>query len=176
MTYIRWGNSSCPSTGAELVYSGKAGGTHFADSGGGSQRVCLPNDPDYLPGTTGYRGSTFMHGAEYQYESGPQQSILDDNVPCAVCYVPTREASIMIPAKSLCPPTWTREYYGYLTADNDDHVSRSTFECVDVNPEVIPQATSFDASLFYYVFTTCNGLTCPPYEDRRILSCTVCTK
>ena len=37
--YVRWGHDSCPSTGAQLVYSGRAGGAHFTESGGGSNPV-----------------------------------------------------------------------------------------------------------------------------------------
>ena len=48
VTYTRWGNSSCPSsTGAQLVYAGRAGGSHYTHTGGGAEKLCLPNDPDY---------------------------------------------------------------------------------------------------------------------------------
>ena len=181
MTYTRWGNSSCPSsTGAQLVYAGRAGGTHYTAQGGGAEKLCLPNDPDYLPGTTGFRVGTRhgIHGAEYNFHSAPNLNVEDYNVPCAVCHVPTRATVIMVPAKSLCPSSWTREYYGYLTSDHDGH-HRTSFNCVDINPEVIPGTSSnTDGALFYYVGANpdCTGLACPPYETDRILSCAVCTK
>ena len=49
MTYIRWGKSSCPNiTSTQLVYTGRAGGTAYASSGGGVEKLCLPLDPDYI--------------------------------------------------------------------------------------------------------------------------------
>ena len=32
VVYVRWGHDSCPSTGAQLVYSGRAGGSHYSHS------------------------------------------------------------------------------------------------------------------------------------------------
>ena len=114
VTYTRWGNSSCPrSTGAQLVYAGRAGGTLYTSQGGGAEKLCLPNDPDYLPRTTGFRVNSHIHGVEYEFFSGPNTNVYQHNVPCAVCHVPTRATAIMVPAKTLCPSSWTREYYGY---------------------------------------------------------------
>ena len=98
------------------------------------------------------------------------------NAPCAVCFIPTRAAVVMVPAKTACPPSWTREYYGYLTTNYDIH-HRSSYTCLDINPEGVPGSGASSASaFFYYTITTCNGLSCPPYENNRILSCAVCTK
>ena len=177
-TYIRWGKSSCPSTtGTELVYSGRAGGTFFNTQGGAANKVCLPDDPDYLADTAGFTGSNQVWGAEYEFGGSLHSSLADYNVPCAVCYVSTRASVLMIPAKTQCPSTWTREYYGYLTAEHDSY-HRSSFECVDNSPETIPGSSShLNGALFYYTSTNCNqGLDCPPYESNRILSCVVCTK
>ena len=128
MTYTRWGSSSCPSyTGAQLVYAGRVGGTYYSTSGGGAEKLCLPNNPDYVPGTSGLltvKGE--ITHAEYEFHSGPNTNVFNHDVPCAVCHVPTRGTVIMVPAKSLCLSSWTREYYGYLTAENDVH-QRSSF-------------------------------------------------
>ena len=177
VTYTRWGNSSCPSsTGAQLVYARRAGGTFYQRTGGGAEKLCLPNDPDYLPGTTGVSVTTNIYGAEYEFSGGPIRNSLNHNVPCAVCYVPTRVTAIMVPTKSLCPPSWTREYYSYLTTEHFTH-HRSSFNCIDVNPEIIPgTSANTDGALFYYVESTCTGLACPPYQSGRVLSCAVCTK
>ena len=76
-TYTRWGNSSCPSiNGTELLYAGKAGGTYYSSSGGGVEKLCLPDNPDYLPGTTGASGLAYIYGAEYQFYSGPNTNLL----------------------------------------------------------------------------------------------------
>ena len=48
---------------------------------------------------------------------------------------------------------------------------------LDVHPETIAGTSSnTNPSLFYHTVTDCNGLSCPPYENNRILLCTVCTK
>ena len=177
-TYTRWGKTLCPNvTGTELVYAGRAGGTFYTTQGGAANKLCLPEDPDYLTETAGFSGQSIIHGAEYRFSGNfPGLDLSLHNVPCAVCHVSTRTSVLMIPAKIQCPSSWTREYYGYLTAENDGHY-RSSFECVDRNPEVIPGSSSnVEGALFYNVGGNCNGLACPPYEDTRILSCTVCTK
>ena len=74
VTYTRWGKSSCPNTaGTELVYSGIVGGTFYNIQGGGAEKLCLPEDPDYLGGTTGILGilggSPVMDGAEYEFHA-----------------------------------------------------------------------------------------------------------
>ena len=102
--YTRWGKSSCPtSTGAELVYSGYAGGSWWDHRGGGANYLCLPKDPHYSSDLT-YRSGTqnygLIYGAEYQNATTNSH---DHNVPCAVCCVPTRTKVLMIPAKSDCP-------------------------------------------------------------------------
>ena len=179
MTYTRWGKTACPtSTGAQLVYSGRAGGSRHNVHGGSAEKLCLPDDPDYTPETAGVDPATaksVIYGAEYEVFVGPLANASEYNAPCAICFVPTRASVIMIPAKTVCPSSWTREYYGYLTTNIH---RRSSFTCLDNSPEGIPgTGTSTTATaFFYYTITTCNGLSCPPYENNRILSCVVCTK
>ena len=180
--YTRWGRRSCPTVnGTEPVYAGRAGGTQYNTQGGGYNILCLPEDPNYISDTTGASGSTTVWGAEYEYQFQPQaphSSLQDHNVPCAVCYVSTRTSVLMIPAMVQCPLSWTREYYGYLTGALDGHY-RTSFECIDNNPEPILSSDSDDDNVarLYYADAVCDqGLACPPYQSRRILSCTVCTK
>ena len=102
--------------------------------------------------------------------------VFNHNVPCAVCFVPSRATTLMIPAKNVCPSSWTREYYGYLTAEASNH-HRSSLNCVDIDPNVIRgDVNDTNGALFYYVSAECTALNCPPYEQNRILSCTVCTR
>ena len=191
VTYVRWGRTSCPNvTGTELVYSGRAGGTFWNTQGGGAEKLCLPDQPEYLPNTanldSAIPASPHVHGAEYEYSAGPNSNTLHQNVPCAVCYASARSSTLMIPAKIQCPPTWTREYYGYLSTERAKEPSRvpsghyrSSFNCVDVNPEIIENShNNNDGALFYFALSACNtnGLRCPPYEHGRALSCAVCTK
>ena len=182
MTYIRWGKSSCPSvTGTQPVYAGRAGGTSYASSGGGAEKLCLPLDPDYINAARSTSATLYstLHGAEYETPNGPHHNLFEHNVPCAVCYASTRAAMIMIPAKTQCPSSWTREYYGYLMTERENvgH-RRSSFDCVDVNPDVVPGGSgNTNGALFYHVIASCSrGLQCPPYQASRVVSCTVCTK
>ena len=119
-----------------------------------------------------------VQGAEFEVGAtgNPLLHIHEQNAPCAVCDVPTRSRVIMVPAKTVCPPSWTREYYGYLMAEYDGYY-RSSYTCVDINPELIPGESSNNApSFIYHTVTDCNGLSCPPYENNRLLYCVVCTK
>ena len=174
-TYIRWGKSFCPGvTGTELVYSGIAGGSQH-NQGGGSNYLCLPKDPKYsstLRYNAGIRDHSPIHGSEYEY---PVQGTQDQNVPCAVCHVSTRPTVLMIPAKAICPPTWTREYYGYLISANKGH-RRTSFECMDKAMESLPGGEGdTHGALFYHTEATCSsGLPCPPYNDHQELNCVVC--
>ena len=181
VTYIRWGKNSCPTTsGTQLVYAGRAGGSEHGNTGGGVEKLCLPLDPDYIngPRTTGSRSVSTVHGAEYHTFDGPHNNLQDHNVPCAVCYTSTRATMIMIPAKTRCPSSWTREYYGYLMTERDhSNHHRSSFDCVDVNPGTVNgEARHSDGLLFSYATSSCNGLQCPPYVANRVMSCVVCTK
>ena len=178
VAYTRWGKSTCPTgTGAQLVYSGRAGGTHYTSRGGAAEKICLPENPDYLAGTAEFSGFvSVVHGAEYEVQLGPNANLNEQNVPCAVCYVPVRAAALVVPAKTVCPTSWTREYHGYLMTERDPHY-RSSYNCIDINAEGIQgSSTNMNGALFYYTYTMCNGFDCPPYENRRILSCAVCTK
>ena len=179
VTYTRWGKTSCPSsTGAQLVYSGRAGGSNHRAQGGAAEIICLPDDPDYSNTTLGVSviESSRVQGVEYELCFGPVANVCEHNAPCAVCYVPTRETVIMVPAKTVCPSSWTREYSGYLTTMLDTHY-RSSYNCLDMTPEAVAESSAnANPALFYYTTTDCNGLACPPYENNRILSCAVCTK
>ena len=175
--YTRWGKTTCPSTpGTQLVYAGKAGGSHYADGGGGANKLCLPDNPQYLSYRSGHQ-SGYLYGAEYEISSGqPFQSMHQHNVPCAVCHVSTRASLLMVPARTSCPSSWTREYYGYLMAERWTH-GKSTYECVDKSPQSVPgSAADNNGALFYHIEATCTGLPCPPYVDGREVTCAVCTK
>ena len=182
VTYTRWGKTTCPtSTGAELVYSGRIGATRHNIEGGSAEKLCLPDDPDYIPETADVTVTlpSRIYGVEYEFFVGPLANATEHNAPCAICFVPTRASVIMIPAKTVCPSSWTREYYGYLTTelDSDTH-HRSSFTCLDNSAEEIPgtRPNTGSAALLYYTISTCHGLSCPPYENDRIVSCVVCTK
>ena len=85
----------------------------------------------------------------------------------------------MVPAKTQCPTDWTVEYHvGYLMAEYYYRDSRTMYECVDKDPESVPglNAGSDPRGLFYLVEPLCNGLSCPPYDGEKELTCVVCTR
>ena len=138
----------------------------------------MPTDPEYshtLRYRSGVNGAAYIHGAEYE---GPVQGSHDGNVPCAVCYVSTR--STVFPAKANCPPTWTREYYGYIMSDgNYGNRQRTMFECVDGAQESLPGSYgNTNGALFHHTEAVCGHghLPCPPYNNHKELNCAVCTK
>ena len=178
VTYIRWGRTTCPEAlGTELVYSGRAAGTDHLHKGGSAEKICLPNNPDYVSSPNGVQGYSPLHGAEYEsFPPAPLGHLGQQNVPCAVCYVPTRAAMIMIPAKTQCPTSWTIEYVGYLMTEYYNF-ARSVFSCIDKDAQSIPGGVGNEnGALFYHVEATCNGILCPPYDTERELTCAVCTK
>ena len=179
-TYIRWGRTTCPTdNGTELLYSGRAGGTHHGHSGGAANYLCMPDDPDHLQYESGVQGESYVAGVEYWYEILPSLSSASyHNAPCAVCYVATRSVAVMIPAKTQCPTNWTLEYIGYLMSEWHGRNGRSMYECVDKDPESIPglNGDSNPKAIFHLVEPYCNGLSCPPYDDEKELTCAVCTR
>ena len=87
LMYVRWGHDSCPSIGAQLVYSGRAGGPDYQNKGGGSNPQCLPLDPNYLKYEPDKQSYSLMYGAEYQYTNGIIPNSFNTDIPCATCYV-----------------------------------------------------------------------------------------
>ena len=181
VTYVRWGRTTCPDTeGTELVYTGRAAGSHYSHSGGGSNYQCITLEPEnfaFGAGTTAQ--ISYIYGAEYEmFGNIPTENLaLDqDDVPCSVCYVAARETVLMIPGKYTCPTNWTREYYGYLMAERHSH-HRSTFECVDMAPETVADGeANQDGALFYHIEPRCGSLPCPPYDEQKEMTCAVCTR
>ena len=182
VVYTRWGRTTCPDTpGTELVYEGRAAGSYYSQ-GGGSNYLCLPDDPDYdLAYTAGTQSNSPLYGTEFRAGyGGPLNDISPSyaghNIPCAVCYAAARGTAIMLPAITACPSTWTLEYSGYLTSGHKNH-QRSSFECLDKDPESIPgSAPVINMALMYHVEATCTGIPCPPYNNYKELTCAVCTK
>ena len=164
--------------GAQRIYEGYVGGGWYHQRGNGANYLCLPKDPQYLS-TTYPRWQSYMYGAEY--ETGNRifgKTTHDYNVPCAVCLAPKKSTKLMIPAKTSCPTSWTREYYGYLMTEYRDHNRNSLYECVDHNPDLISgTGKDINGALFHFVEAVCGvGLPCGPYVAKRAITCAVCTK
>jgi hypothetical protein len=179
LVYTRWGRTTCPSTsGTELVYEGRAAGSGWNIKGGGSDILCMPNDPEYDDFAAGVQGTSSINGAEYvPYVGQPlYNDFYRDNMPCAVC-CGNRSKVLMIPAKMMCPPLWQKEYAGYLMGPHTTVNYRAAFICVDKDPEVVPgQAHNNPLSNNpHHVEASCDGLSCPPYDQNKELTCVVCT-
>ncbi|XP_077998536.1 uncharacterized protein LOC144451536 [Glandiceps talaboti] len=178
--YIHWGDDECPDS-AELVYSGVIGGGFYSHKGSGSNYLCMPEEPVYDETVSGVSGTgARLYGGEYQTHSfGPMSQLADHDPPCSVCRITTRTTVLMIPARNVCPDSWTREYYGYLMAAHYSHEGRTEFICVDKSAKARPATRiSQDGALLYPVEGICSntgGLPCDPYVNGNELTCAVCT-
>ena len=167
----------CPNdAGAEVLYSGRAAGPSYSDTGGGSNLLCLPDDPDYLNRTAdSVQGHSTLTGAEY-HTWVAREDLIYQNAPCVVCYVP-RATTLMIPAKMVCPPSWTLEYVGYLMTK---YWSQGFMEyaCLDEDPESIPgeEGTTYGVTIHLVEASCTTGIACPPYHPGKEVACAVCTR
>ena len=187
-TYVRWGRTTCPENiGTELVYSGRAGGSTWSKTGGATNHLCMPDDPDYLePGDASLspQHSGYVYAEEYEAVAGQpfftQPNVHGHNVPCAVCAAVSRCSLLMIPAKTQCPTNWTTEYVGYLMSAYERHTHPTEYECVDKDPESVPgldaEGWHQGGAIFGHVEAIGNGMACPPYQAGKELTCVVCTR
>ena len=137
--YVRWGRTTCPGNqSTELVYSGRAGGSWWSQTGGATNYLCMPDNPDYLQYDSDVQGRNYVFGVEYvAYNSQPlnvNPNVWGRNVPCAVCMAVSRCSLLMIPGKTSCPVSWTTEYVGYLMSGGQGSTLPTTYECVDKDP------------------------------------------
>ena len=160
-----------------------AGGLHII-GGGGSNFLCLPEDPQWKTYRDGAQGSGSIAGVEYQTHynlfsevNNGGNPILDNPAPCAVCYVSGRSTILMIPARTQCPDGWTIEYAGYLaSAANTGGHQRTSYMCWDEAPEVAVGPKNRNQALIYPVEVLCGSLPCSIYITGRELTCVVCSK
>ena len=183
--YVRWGRTTCPGNqSTELVYSGRAGGSQYSKTGGATNYLCMPDNPDYLQYDSRVQGGNYVYGVEYDPASGQPLYVNPDvyahNAPCAVCMAVSRCSLLMIPGKTSCPVSWTTEYVGYLMSEHQDYNLPTTYECVDKDPESVPGLNGIGwnsgSAIFSLVEASCNGMSCPPYVAGRELTCVVCPR
>ena len=92
-----------------LLLVGQVGGNEHPNKGGGSNYLCLPNDPDN--GKPYSYANDVLYGAEYETGGSYKLSGFGDNlyqkdVPCAVCRRKGKSYVRMIPGK---------RYFIYIT-------------------------------------------------------------
>ena len=172
-----------------MLVSGNTAGRHHRRIGGGSNQLCLPEEPQLRnhtkPGVYSFWLS--VYGIEY-HVSSPKcptgtTAYHAKPTPCAVYYVPQRSAQLMIPASNTCPVGWTREYNGYLMAEyswpagtrSSRHHS-TNYICVDSAPEVTTGPSNQYQSTLYFVKVGCGTLSCCKFQDGWDVPCVVCTK
>ena len=127
ITYIRWGNTTCP-YGANTIYKGVAAGGHIAHKGAPSNMLCLPPDPMRHSNNLG--GVVPIYSVEYQ-TGGPINHVNNGNVPCSLCEATGWGDKIMIPSHYVCPDGWHKEYNGYIMAGNYNQEGSSMYYCID---------------------------------------------
>ena len=179
-TYVRWGRTVCP-PGAERIYEGLASSTANSVGGGTDESLCLPNDPEYLSNDTTNWALGTLYDIQYSYRgsgSFPLANLHRENTPCAVCFV-DRSTILTIPAKYTCPTGWTREYYGYLATEHTTPGRRRKDTiCVDVNAVSGGGSGVRPSACACFMDVKCNnqGHACPPYAEKKPLTCAVCSK
>lgn len=188
VTYIHWGRTTCDGD-ALLIYEGHAAGAHHLHGGGGTNTLCLHEDPQFnvvFPDYATY--STKVHGVEYKMSASENYVFSMNNsdghpltnypAPCAACHVSSRTAILMIPARINCPEGWTEEYRGYVVAessvDKDRH--RGEYLCWDEAPEYTKGAAAQDQGLIYTVELASGTLPSSIFIDGIELTCVVCSK
>ena len=165
VTYIRWGNTTCP-YGANTIYKGTAVGGYTGHAGTPSNMLCLPPDP--MGYSNNQRGSEPAYVVEYQ-TSGPIDHVDNGNMPCSLCEATGRGDKMMIPSHYVCPDGWHKEYNGYIMAGHHGQKGSSMFYCIDENLEQIKGTGSDDSSYDLYTVYVA-------YKNVDALSCVVCTK
>ena len=160
------------------------GGPLYTDRGSGSNYICLHERPQWSKYLSGHQYSSRIYGVEYEMYADRNVFSLANNdgqllanhpAPCAVCYLPTRSTSLMIPARTECPAGWTMEYSGYIVADHPVH-HRTTYVCWDGAPETTTGAFNQDNALVYPVEVMCGSLPCSKFAHGQDLTCVACSK
>ena len=76
-----------------LILEGQVGGNSCTNKGGGSNYLCLPNDPDN--GKPYSYANDVLYGVEYETTRFP--NLRQKEAPCAVCRRKGKSSTLMIP-------------------------------------------------------------------------------
>jgi len=172
-----------------MLLIGYAAGAKRGHSGSGSNYLCLHEEPQWKTYLDGQQeGVGLLAGVEYELtDSGRWRNnvfsksnnggnpLINNPMPCAVCYVQGRSTVLMIPARTECPDGWTTEYAGYVTSEIKTGKA-SSYICLDEAPEVATGGVSQNQALIYAVEVECGTLPCSVYLSGRELTCIVCSK
>ncbi|GAB1598961.1 uncharacterized protein LOC115232406 [Argonauta hians] len=175
--YIQWGRRHCTALSTTEVYSGVVAGSSHGDAGGGSNVLCLPMEPQWGNYTAAVEAASTIYGSEYG-NSGYDTDILNGhNIPCSVCQTNKPAVIMMLPGRNKCYPGWVQEYSGYLMTSYWKDSGRSSYICMDKQPETTRSGYRHEkCSFFYHVQAQCGSLPCPPYVNQKEITCAVCSK
>ena len=169
VTYIRWGNTTCP-YGANTIYQGTAVGGRYTDETSPSNLMCLPYDTMHNPKYVGRHD--IAYAVEY-HVGGVLNHASCRNMPCSLCEATGRGDKIMIPSHHVCPDGWNKEYNGYIMAGHAGHHGGSMYHCIDEALEQVPGSGSCEnVHRMYLVGASRSYVSTTSYA----LSCAVCTK
>ena len=169
VSYIRWGNTTCP-YGANTLYKGTAVGGRYTDKGAASDLMCLPPTPQRY--SYNQHGDAFAFPVEYR-TGGVIDHSTCRNMPCALCEAIGKSSKIMIPSHYVCPDGWHKEYNGHIMVGYHTHVG-SMYFCIDEHLEQIRSSGGCDANAQLLYTVRVEGSYVP--RDGYALSCVVCTK
>ena len=169
VTYIRWGNTTCP-YGANTIYKGTAVGGRY-NKATPSNLMCLPFDTMDNPNNVAPH--QIAYAVEYRING-----ILDHascrNMPCALCEATGQGEKIMIPSHYVCPDGWHKEYTGYIMAGHENDPGGTMYYCIDENLEQVKGSGSCETvHVLYFVGAIRSHV---PNTTNKALSCVVCTK
>ena len=118
VTYIKWGNTTCPYE-ANTIYKEIAVGGKFDHKGATADMICPPPNP--MCYSTNPGGNTWIYAVEY-HTSGSINHVNFSNMPCALCEAARQVSKIMIPSHYVCPDGWHKKYNGNIMAGYEGHV------------------------------------------------------
>ncbi len=106
------------------------------NEGGASNYFSLHIEPQTLQVRPGFQSRSRIAGVEYSTLESDLSGRHGYNVPCSVCFTSKRGSQLMIPGRTSCPTSWTREYQVIMSARFNHQCS--SFVCVIETLEVIP--------------------------------------
>ena len=169
VTYIRWGNTTCP-YGDNTIYKGVAAGGRYDHEVSPSNLMCLPPNP--MRYSNGQGGDTLAYAVEY-HTGGAIVNAQFRNIPCSLCEATGRGDKIMIPSHYVCPDGWHKEYNGCIMAGHYNHKGGSMYYCIDENLEQVPGSGGTESVQLFYTVCVYGSYVS---TDGYALSCVVCTK
>ncbi|XP_052793271.1 short-chain collagen C4-like [Mya arenaria] len=188
-TYVRWGRTTCPGNGSELLYAGYMAGLYFVpptttqnqEAGRGGNYLCLPYNPSWNYYSDKENGNLKLTGVEYGMYAHLSDisnffgsNIRGQQAPCSVCR--SLRSQVMIPGRSGCYDGWTMEYSGYLVYAQPDYNEGTEFVCLDLRPEHAGGSTNYEAKnrIFLVEANSEFGLD-DSYPNGREIACVICS-